>query len=171
MYRLLDKVSPIDGDCGLLCGARCCTCEDEEMGIYLLPGEEKVFTGDEDWLIWDWTLAEDYEFPDSWRGKVYFLQCKTPPCCDRALRPLQCRTFPLAPHLEEDGTLYMIWHSGQLPYSCPLISRQMTLNPSFIKATYTVWRHLLRDPLIRDLVELDSMNRLEDGEPVRVLHP
>ena len=34
-----------------------------------------------------------------------------------------------------------------------------TLNPDFIKATYTVWKHLLRDPLIFDLVEMDSRLR------------
>ena len=48
IYRLLDRVSPIDGDCGRLCGAACCTCGDaekdgteEDLGIYLYPGEHK----------------------------------------------------------------------------------------------------------------------------------
>ena len=27
MYRLLDRVSPIDGDCGRLCGSICCTID------------------------------------------------------------------------------------------------------------------------------------------------
>ena len=50
IYRLLDRVSPLDCDCGTLCGAVCCTCASNEtednpaLGIYLLPGEEKVFT-------------------------------------------------------------------------------------------------------------------------------
>lgn len=99
IYRLLDKVSPINDDCGLLCGAACCTCESERgvtdkagandcnadfsMGLYLLPGEEKLFSGDEDWLSWGWIMAEEYEFPESWHGKVYFLQCNTAPVCDR----------------------------------------------------------------------------------------
>ena len=29
IYRLLDKVSPVNGDCGLLCGSICCTYEYE----------------------------------------------------------------------------------------------------------------------------------------------
>ena len=62
IYRLLDQVSPVDYDCGELCGAACCTCQDPDMGIYLLPGEEKMFTRDEDWLSWGWCMAEDYEF-------------------------------------------------------------------------------------------------------------
>lgn len=141
------------------------------MGIYLLPGEEKLFTHDENWLSWGWTRAEDYEFPDSWHGKVYFLQCITAPFCDRKNRPLQCRTFPLAPHMDDDGNLYMIFHSGGLPYDCPLTAGDIPLNNSFIKATHTAWSHLICDPLIYDLVELDSRNRIEDGEPVVILYP
>lgn len=171
IYRLLDKVSPINEDCGKLCDAACCTCQDENMGIYLLPGEEKNFTRQEDWLAWDWIIAEDYEFPDSWHGKVPFLQCTSAPFCDRKNRPLQCRTFPLAPHLDDDGQLYMIYHSGELPYQCPLLSGDITLNMDFIKATYTAWAHLIRDPLIYDLVELDSQYRIEAGEPIRVVYP
>lgn len=171
IYRLLDRVSPINGDCGKLCGTSCCTCQDPDMGIYLLPGEEKIFTRNEDWLSWNWCMAEDYEFPESWHGKVYFLQCLSAPFCDRKNRPLQCRTFPLAPHIDEDGRLCMIYHSGELPYECPLTSGDVPLNEDFIKATYTAWAHLIRDPLIYDLVELDSEYRIEDGEPVTILYP
>lgn len=45
IYRLLDHVSPIDGDCGKLCGAACCTSGDEsaeDLGIYLYPGEDAI---------------------------------------------------------------------------------------------------------------------------------
>lgn len=141
------------------------------MGLYLLPGEEKLFTRKEDWLSWGWTSAEEFEFPESWHGKVPFLRCKNAPLCDRKKRPLQCRTFPLTPHLDENGSLYLIYHSGELPYICPLIQQKYPLNQDFIKATYTVWRHLLRDPLIFDLVEMDSAYRIEDGEPIHVLYP
>ena len=30
IYRLLDRVSPVDYDCGTLCGAACCTCGHDE---------------------------------------------------------------------------------------------------------------------------------------------
>lgn len=171
IYRLLDKVSPVSGDCGKLCGAACCTCQEPDMGIYLLPGEEKVFSRKENWLSWNFNMAEDYEFPESWHGKVYFLQCTSAPFCDRKNRPLQCRTFPLAPHLDENGNLCMIYHSGDLPYRCPLIGEKMPLNKSFLKATYTAWLHLLREPLIYDLIEMDSRYRIEDKEPIRILYP
>ena len=68
IYRLLDKVSPLDYDCGTLCKAACCTysgdMRDEDMGIYLFPGEEKIHDMSSDWLDWSVQRAEDFEFPD-----------------------------------------------------------------------------------------------------------
>ena len=168
IYRLLDRVSPLKTDCGKLCGAACCTCggdgegDDFDLGIYLLPGEEKIFTGKEDWLKWSRERAEDYEFPDSWKGYIYFVRCKNPPHCPREFRPLQCRFFPLTPHIGEDGKLRLILSPLELPYECPLIRDKMQLEDRFIRATYTVWKHLIRDPLIRDLVEFDSEIRDEE---------
>lgn len=180
IYRLLDRVSPVDYDCGTLCSAACCTCgettcqsqspyssessadsQSQELGIYLYPGEDKIHNKKDSWLRWTGENAEDFEFPDSWRGKVYFVKCQTPPLCPRELRPFQCRTFPLTPHLTEDGILQLIYNDEVLPYKCPLIEEEIPLNDDFVKATYTVWTHLLRDPLIYDLVEMDSRAREE----------
>jgi hypothetical protein len=78
------------------------------------------------------------------------------------MRPLQCRFFPLTPYISADGTLRMILFPMKgLPYECPLISERRQLSERFIRASYTVWRRLLRDPLIRDLVEYDSEDRNE----------
>lgn len=126
------------------------------MGIYLLPGEEKLFTRKENWLKWSIEDSEDYEFPDSWSVKIYFIRCKTPPHCPREMRPLQCRFYPLAPYLTEDGELKLILSPTELPYQCPLITEKIPLQESFIQATYTVWKRLLKDPLINDLVKMDS---------------
>ena len=144
IYRLLNRVSPLSTDCGSLCAAACCNCggdgtneesTDFEMGIYLLPGEEKLFTRREPWLKWNMEDAEDYNFPDSWHGKIYFVRCKTPPHCPREMRPLQCRFFPLAPHLTPDNQLALIYSQIKLPYECPLIKEKRILEPAFIKAT------------------------------------
>ena len=165
IYRLLDKVSPLPSDCGQLCSSACCSCggdaDDEDgldfdMGIYLLPGEEKLFSRREAWLKWSVENAEDYEFPDSWQGKVYFVRCKTPPHCPRESRPLQCRFYPLAPYLTEKDELHLIFSPVELPYRCPLITGRVPLQQSFIRATHTVWKRLIKDPLIRDLVGMDS---------------
>jgi len=178
IYRLLDRVSPVDYDCGTLCGAACCTCGgdsvdedglDYELGMYLLPGEEKVFTMEEDWLKWSCEDALDYDFPDSWFGNVYFIRCKTPPVCQRNLRPLQCRFFPLEPYFDKNGELHVIISTAELPYSCPLITEKMKLNDDFIQATYTVWKHLVRDRLIFDLVQMDSKDKRRNHVPITII--
>ncbi len=165
IYRLLDKVSPVDFDCGKLCGSACCTQEgdessdgacDFEMGIYLLPGEEKLYTMKEEWLKWSAERAEDYEFPESWHGNVYFVRCTTPPVCPREHRPLQCRFYPLTPYLDEDDNLSLVISQAETPYICPLISEKIKLNDRFYKANLTVWKRLIKDPLIYDLVKMDS---------------
>lgn len=159
IYRLLNYITPLTTDCGKLCDAVCCISDDENMGIYLLPGEDKVFTEEDDWIEWNYDYAEDYDFPSSWSGKVYFVRCKTAPICPREKRPLQCRTFPLSPHIFDDGRLGLIWFSSELPYSCPLIENHMELEPKFIKAVHTVWKRLITDPLIYDLILQDSQDR------------
>lgn len=161
IYRLLDRVSPVPFDCGEICGAACCVAAygDDELGIFLLPGEEKLHDRHSDWLTWNTLSTDEYEFPPSWHGKVDFVRCKTPPHCPRELRPIQCRTFPLAPHIGDDGELIMIYNDTELPYCCPMIEDEIELDPRFVKATHTAWKHLIRDPLIRELVEMESAER------------
>ena len=166
-YRLLDRVSPIDGDCGLLCGSACCCAGEADaaeqgfnLGIYLLPGEDKLFEKRDELFESSASKAEDGDFPSAWHGDGYFIRCKTPPLCQRNKRPLQCRSFPLTPHLLADGSLKLIrFPMDRLPYSCPLVSEGYPLSAAFIRATYTVWKRLIRDPLIRDLVAYDSKER------------
>ena len=74
IYENLNQVSPVDFDCGVLCGSVCCGCDivpdeqQEELGIFLMPGEEAMLEGDSDWLDWKTARAEDVFFPWSWRG-------------------------------------------------------------------------------------------------------
>ena len=135
--------------------------------MYLLPGEEKIHSKENRWLSWESHSTEEYAFPPSWQGNVYFVNCRGPENCLRRLRPLQCRSFPLKPVLlkaetkppaglvcrDEDSELGLIYHERNLPYCCPLIEASARLDPAFIRATYTVWKHLIRDPLIYDLVK------------------
>lgn len=161
IYKMLDEVSPLDCDCGKLCGAACCSAggSDAEMGIYLLPGEEKVHDRHDDWLEWSRINADDYDFPSSWSGAVYFVKCKTPPHCPREKRPIQCRSYPLLPNLTRDGTLSMVYCDLDTPYRCPLIEDEIPLNDDFVEVTQKAWEMLIEDPLIYDLVRLDSKAR------------
>ena len=160
VYRLLDHVSTEVFDCGTLCGSACCNCQDspEEMGIYLFPGEHRMLDvmPDTSWLSVETQDPEELGFPPSWKEPVYFVKCKTPPVCPRNWRPLQCRTFPLKPVFGDNDVLELIWNDEELPYSCPIIEKNMPIHDDFYKATYTVWTHLLRDRRIFDLIMLWS---------------
>ena len=157
IYRLLNHVEIEVYDCGTLCDNACCVCKDatKDVGIYLFPGEHLFLRESEkeqDWLIWEEQDQKDIGFPDSWTSPVFFVNCKTPPVCPRQWRPLQCRTFPLKPVIDENGVLELIWEDEKLPYTCPIIEQNMPIHDDFYRATYTVWLHLLRDPRIMDLV-------------------
>ena len=190
IYALLDRVTPLKSDCGALCGAACCDMAaaestGEEMGIYLLPGEEALHIdaahsgtgglisareddadaggpqGDaaDPWLTLTAEPASEYGFPASWDGDVYFAKCGGAAKCRRALRPIQCRTFPLVPHLTEDGELILLYNDFDFPYRCPLIEEEMPLEEDFYNAVEEAWRRLIRDPLICDMVRADSEER------------
>lgn len=102
LYRLFDNVTPIKGDCGKLCRKACCSGDD--AGMYLFPGEKKVY----ELLNPKWAKIELSEFTYSFNGKtkkvpIIFCDGK----CDRFQRPLACRIFPLTPYLK-DGKLEII---------------------------------------------------------------
>ena len=67
----------------------------------------------------------------------------------------------------------MIYHRDPLPYTCPLVEQKLEhpLDPAFVRATWRVWSHLIRDPLIFDMVDLDSQIREEEGWPVDIVYP
>lgn len=157
VYRLLDQATPLREDCGRFCGKVCCRSHGPETGIYLLPGEEVMFSGKEDWLIWSEHLVQDYDFPNTWKGKVFFLQCNGN--CPRENRPFQCRSFPLTAHYRPDGRAVLIWETLDLPYRCPLLGGGFPLEQEFVEAAAAAWNLLLRNPLVSDLVLLDSHQR------------
>lgn len=174
IYRLLNMVSPMPFDCGGVCGAACCQAEDG-LGMYLLPGEEKIHHKKDGWLSWEKHSTREYDFPPSWHGEALFVNCRGPENCRRELRPMQCRTFPLKPviiekseeaasysivYLKEGSPLALIYNNDPLPYCCPLIESRSALDPSYIRATYIVWKHLIRDPLIYDLIKSNSSHRV-----------
>lgn len=167
IYDELNRVELLDYDCGKLCGAACCvkggSYSEEDMGIYLLPGEEELLM-DQDWLDIRVSDAFEHDLPASWKGKVYFARCKTPPVCLRDMRPMQCRTFPLAPHIGSDGELTLVYNDLELPYECPLIEEETPLEDDFVDALLDSWERLIEDPLIYDLVKMDSEAREEAFE-------
>lgn len=192
LYEKLDAVYPVPYDCGTLCGKACCgvsdydrPVRDDEMGLYLYPGEEELQKEDPDWLYWseetvdetDITETEEFAalFPPSFLGRsLSFVKCRAPLHCHRAHRPLQCRLFPTQAHLLYAGKrrrekLILIYNDMDLPYRCPLIEEEVKLNEDWLRTVYEVWEALLEDPLVHDMVALDSMEREEEvGKPVAI---
>jgi len=168
VYRMTDKVTPLSEDCGKLCNKICCRPGSKnELGIYLYPGEETMFTRRENWLKWEEQNPEEQFFPSSWPNPVYFVRCTNP--CPREARPLACRFFPLTPHLQMDGSLHLIYETLELPYICPLILETRPLEKQFISTAYTAWQILLQDRRIYELVEDDSRYREDNNFPIQAV--
>lgn len=79
--ELLRDVTPMQADCGKLCGAACCQPEEDGAnGMLLFPGEERYYVGA------DWCRLIPH-------GSTHLLICEGR--CPREHRPLACRMFPL----------------------------------------------------------------------------
>ena len=103
LYRLFDNKTPIKADCGKLCDKAC--CKGEDSGMYLFPGEKKVF----DMLNPNWSEVDYSDFTYEYNSKtkkVPILFCNGD--CDRYQRPLACRIFPLTPYLNKEKKLEII---------------------------------------------------------------
>ena len=42
IYNMLDEVTPLSKDCGVLCDKACCKEEDEPAGMFVFPFEEEL---------------------------------------------------------------------------------------------------------------------------------
>lgn len=167
LYDITTEVTPLKKDCGVLCNSICCRQDkSESLGMYLFPGEECMFSGNETWLTWEKHDRDKHLFPQSWPQTIYFVKCTGQ--CSRNLRPLACRFFPLAPHFYKDK-LFLIYETLSLPYSCPLITGHTPLQPAFIDTVATCWQLMLTDYRIRDLVEEDSWEREAHGQTIEII--
>ncbi len=103
LYRQFDRSTPVPVDCGQLCSAACCAGDDS--GMLLFPGEEEVYKllTPEGFRI----EKSDLEYEDDGIvRKTPILFCDG--MCDRFVRPLACRIFPLTPVLNENGRIDII---------------------------------------------------------------
>ncbi|MCH5212423.1 MAG: hypothetical protein J1G06_05370 [Oscillospiraceae bacterium] len=103
LYRMFDENTPIPVDCGKLCNAACCSGDDS--GMFLFPGEKEVFK-----------LLKPSGFRIEYSDLTYNdggIIRKTPIIfcegnCDRYVRPLACRIFPLTPVIDKNGKIEII---------------------------------------------------------------
>ncbi|BEP30033.1 hypothetical protein [Helicovermis profundi] len=164
-YKYMD-VTLTESNCGLLCNYHCCRAVDENgcaLGIYFLPFEYNEIQKNEK-LIDENSIEihtrKVYDLPVG-INKMFFGNCKDNTNCIRSLRPIQCRTFPFAPHIE-NGKLYLIIEKEQ-EHDCPLIEKKELWNPDFEKSILKGWKELLRIKEIRILIEYDSFVRSNEN--------
>ena len=146
-YAIIGDSTPVRADCGKLCGKACCD-GDEDIGMLLFPGEAVMLSR----IPYFEVSRIDYMDEKTW-----FLACNSP--CDRDLRPLACRIFPLAPHVDEQG------HVTALPdprgkRMCPLADGKY-LDKSFRRRVEKAFQLLAGDPKMLAFMRLLS-EELED---------
>ena len=137
LYRLLDDVTPLKKDCGLLCGGICCKDTDEETGMLLFPFEEQLFK-DCDFAK---VVTSNCEYGE--KGTSKLLLCKGE--CDRKKRPLACRIFPLLPYRHQNKPLEIIMDprgKGMYPLARSLKKEQ--LEPLFVERVTAVCKEILK---------------------------
>lgn len=92
-YSLLDDITPLKYNCGILCGAKCCkncfTDSTEISGMLLLPCED---------LLYEHSPCTVKESQD---GKILICNGN----CNRHMRPFSCRIFPYYACISKDGTI------------------------------------------------------------------
>jgi len=128
--ELLREATPLKADCGRICGAACCQSHPSQdgraSGMYLFPGEERLYGPEDTWaqvLPTDWIVAG---------RSVPLLVCRG--ACPRERRPLACRLFPLCARPEAEGFFLRLDPRGW-PV-CPLMPHGLAaLDPAFVAAT------------------------------------
>jgi len=96
-YKIIGNLTPIkNADCGKLCDKIC--CKGDQAGMLLFPGEEDIFDGIHGFHI------EEIEYMET--PGIKLLLCDGE--CERGLRPLACRMFPVAPNFDKEGNIIAV---------------------------------------------------------------
>lgn len=149
-YSLLEKVTPLSCDCGKQCGGKCCKGSEAD-GMWLFPYEAELLNKSKDFKIAE--CCENMNNPK--------LICTGK--CDRRLRPLGCRMFPLFPYAfrnRQGQIIIKVLPDIRASEICPLEDKDIT--PEFYRAVRIAGAALIRNKVIAeylvDLTELLTYN-------------
>lgn len=140
VYKMTENVTPLPVDCGKLCDGSCCK-GDDDTGMYLFPGERVMY---EKMPAWAKIRKCGFSFGSY---QVDFISCTG--SCDRALRPLACRIFPLFPYIDISGKLHVIMdYRGKS--ICPLARsmRMSDLDKGFCDMVTYLSKLMIKNPLL-----------------------
>ena len=56
-----------------------------------------------------------------------------------------------------------------MTYQCPIISQKLDLDEDFIKKVYKMWKRLIEDKLIFDLIKMDSEKREKEKKELKMV--
>ncbi len=146
IYTYFGDTTPLDCDCGALCGKACCDSDtSEETGMYLFPGEKPLFLNRPGFKV----VSSAFYYGEKQADIVI---CTRP--CERHERPLSCRIFPLIPYFRENTGLKII-RDPRAYALCPLACKEAApfLNRSFKRKTESVFRLLIRFHEVRVFLE------------------
>lgn len=153
LYSKLNLRTPLKADCGELCSNACCKDDEsgEECGMYLFPGEEVMFSHNDNFKIEE----SDFSYGSNF-AKIIF--CNS--FCKRKERPLSCRIFPLVPYVDENWNLKVIIDKRGRGL-CPLCNVTLSeFNHSFVRGVRHIGEELLKE---KDTAEfLYALSRLID---------
>jgi hypothetical protein len=141
----LEKSTPLSGDCGVICAKKCCMGTSSD-GMLLFPGEESLYNDSGSW----------YTIKDSGVTLPGNIKIKLFTCignCQRELRPLSCRIFPLMPYINSDGRIDLRFDLRGIGI-CPLISNPdlYPIDEGFIDNVHLAFSHLVYEkPVIKFL--------------------
>lgn len=154
-YDILRRETPLGFyNCGRLCDGLC--CRGDETGMWLFPGEEKLFENKPGFEVCE--TEGNYGYP--------MVICDGE--CNRNERPLACRIFPLFPSVsEEAGEITIRVILDPRATMCPLTGNAKRFDDNFVKAVHRAAQYLVRDKeqreyLIKVSEELDEIKRLKN---------
>ncbi|MGM9551641.1 MAG: hypothetical protein ACI3XA_05240 [Clostridia bacterium] len=153
IYSIIANYTPLKGDCGRACNKACCVGDKDGDGMYLFPGEEEVYKP-----IPSWAAISETDFEYAQGSFAPLFSCDG--ICDRKLRPLACRIFPLTPYIDKDGDLTVIV-DPRAKGMCPLSALYLTdFDPDFVSAVEKVGTELIKD--LHGKQFLESFSRMID---------
>ena len=140
-YTMLKDRTPVMFDCGNLCSSAC--CHDNGLGMLLFPYED-IFINS---IPNDFIIKNSNIVIDGYTVKL--LYCKG--TCNRNIRPLACRIFPLFPYTYEDNRV-SVKFDPRASGTCPLLLTDVEgiyMSGVFRLMIYKTALMLIDNPLIQ----------------------
>lgn len=156
VYSVLANYTPLKGDCGRACSKACCQGDKDGDGMYLFPREEEMYPSLPSWAAIGET---DFEYDNNKYAPLF--SCDG--ICERSMRPLSCRIFPLTPYISQKGDLSVIV-DPRAKGMCPLSALYVEdFDPAFVQAVEETGKLLFENADCRKFLEAFS-RMLDDSQ-------